>query len=216
VIAAAALVVALLLVAQLLLPGIAEQRVRDKLAAIGAPADVEISSFPAVKLLLGQVDSLSARLEDSEADAADVADLVAGAEDIDRLEVSTERIELSGLELHDVLLTKDGERLRADASLAQQDVSALLPAGSELRGIRSEEGELLLDGSFSLLGFEVSGAVRASPSNGEIVLVPEGIPLAGLAQLTVFSDERVKVEALDAHETGDSVRLEIDASLVAG
>lgn len=213
-VAAAAVLIVLLVVAQLVLPGIAERRVRDELARIGTPSDVEVSSFPAVKLLLGQVDSLSARLESSEASADEVADLIASTEEIDRLRVSTDRIELSGLELRDAMLAKDDERLRAEASLTRQDLLALLPAGSELRSIGSEGGELLLDGSFSALGFQFSGVARASPSDGAIVLAPEGV--AGLARLTVFSDDRLRIEALDAQETGESVRLGIEGRVVAG
>ncbi|MBA2793212.1 MAG: hypothetical protein H0U32_04340, partial [Thermoleophilaceae bacterium] len=56
----------LVVVAQFVLPGIAERRVRDELRSVGAASNVEVSSFPAVKLLLGEIDSLAARLGRSE------------------------------------------------------------------------------------------------------------------------------------------------------
>lgn len=206
----------LLGLAQLVLPGIAERRVRDELEAVGGVSEVEISSFPAVKLLFGEVDSIAARLGDSQSSDQEVADLIARADGVDRLRVSADRIRISGLRLTGARLAKDGDQLRAGASLSERDLIAFLPPGTELESIASDDGELLLEGSFGVLGFEFSGLARISPENGAIVLTPEGVPLAGLAQVTVFSDDRVSVERIAAREAGERLRLEAEGSLGTG
>lgn len=209
-------VVALLIVAQLVLPGIAERRVRDELEQLGAVSNVEVSSFPAVKLLFGEIDSLEAGLTGSQASDGEVADLLAKAENIDRLRIAADRVQVSGLGLTGARLSKDGERLEARATLSQADLVSFLPPGTEVRSISSEGGRLLLDGSFSAFGVQVSGPASVAPQGGAIVLSPEGIPLGGLAALTIFSDERVQVERLDATAEGDRLRLSAGGRLVGG
>ncbi len=212
----AILVVVLLVVAQLVLPGIAERRVEAELEAVGTASDVEVSSFPAVKLLFGEIDSLAARLGDSKSTQGELADLIARAQSVDRLRVSAESIRISGLALTDARLAKDGEQLTAEASLSKRDLIALLPAGTEVRSIASQDGELLLEGSFAAFGVELSGPARVAAQDGAIVLTPEGVPLAGLAQVTVFSDDRVRIERLGGREVGERVLLEAGGRLAGG
>src|SRR2546421_9968047 len=63
-IAAAAVLVVLagLVAAQLLLPGIAENRLRDRLARDGHVDSVHVSAFPAVKLLWGHADRVTVHM----------------------------------------------------------------------------------------------------------------------------------------------------------
>lgn len=215
-IAAAVVLVILLVVGQLVLPGIAERRVRDELEAVGTVSNVEVSSLPAVKLLFGEIDSLAARVGASESSDQELADLIARAEDIDRLRVSAESIRVSGLELTDARLAKDGERLTAEASLSERDLITLLPPGTEIRSIVSRGGELLLEGTFTVVGVELSGPARVAPQDGAIVLTPEAAPLAGLAQVTVFSDDRVKIARIGARDAGGRLLLEAGGRLAAG
>ena len=132
------------------------------------------------------------------------------------MRVSAQRIRISGLQLTDARLAKDGDRLRAAASLSESDLEAFLPPGTELDSIASQDGDLLLEGSFSALGFQVSGPARVAPQDGAIVLTPEGLPLAGLAQVTVFSDERVRVERIAAREVRERLDLEAEGTLNSG
>lgn len=205
--------VVLLVVAQLVLPRIAERRVEAELEAVGTASDVEVSSFPAVKLLFGEIDSLAASLGDSASSQGELADLIARAEDVDRLRVSAESIRISGLDLTDARLAKDGDQLTAEASLSRPDLVAFLPPGAEVDSIASQDGELLLEGSFAALGVELSGPARVAPQDGAIVLIPEGLPLAGLGQITVFSDDRVQIERLGGREMGERVLLDAEATL---
>jgi len=48
------------------------------------------------------------------------------------------------------------------------------------------------------------------------VLTPEGLPLAGLAQVTVFSDDRIRIERIGAREAGERLDLEAEGTLGGG
>ncbi|MFZ0377875.1 MAG: hypothetical protein WAL38_08625, partial [Solirubrobacteraceae bacterium] len=58
----AGLVLLVLVVAQLVLPGIAADRLRDQLARSGTVISVKVSAFPAIELLWGDADSVVVRL----------------------------------------------------------------------------------------------------------------------------------------------------------
>src|SRR5450755_588013 len=60
--ALAAVVVVVLGVAQLVLPGIAAQRLRDQLARSGQVLSVHVSAFPAIELLWHHADSVVVRM----------------------------------------------------------------------------------------------------------------------------------------------------------
>ena len=55
-------VLALLIVAQLVLPGVAEQELRDQLSQSGTVLEVKVTAFPAVKLLWHHADSVVLRM----------------------------------------------------------------------------------------------------------------------------------------------------------
>ena len=56
------LVIVVLGVAQLVLPGIAAQRIRSQLGRYGQVQSVSVSAFPAIELLWHHADSVSVRL----------------------------------------------------------------------------------------------------------------------------------------------------------
>ena len=62
VLAAAGFVLLVLVVAQLLLPGIAAQELRNDLAQSGTVLEVKVSAFPAIKLLWHRADSVVVRM----------------------------------------------------------------------------------------------------------------------------------------------------------
>lgn len=209
-------VLALVVIAQLVLPGIAERRVRDELKTLGANSDVKVEAFPAVKLLFGQIDSVTAALGRSESSASEVADLLAMTDGIDELRISADAIKVSDLALGATTLTKDGDGLSARTSLRERDLRRFLPPGIRVRSISSRDGELALLGSFEAFGISLTGPARVSPEAGAIVLVPEGVPLAGLARVTIFSDPRVAVERLGAEQAQGRVELSAEGRLSGG
>lgn len=214
--ALAVTVVLLVGLAELVLPGLAERRVREELEGFARVSEVRVDSTPAVKLLFGEVDSLTARLEGAESTQGAVADLIARTEKIDRLRIDADNAEITGVELTGVRLVKDGPAMRVAATLSRSELESVLPAGAEVGSISSEGGALLVDGSFDVLGFRLSGPARVEPTGGAIVLRSEEGILAGLAQLTLFQDARVQVTALEAQDGGDRLRLGARGRLVSG
>lgn len=211
--AALSLIMVALVAAQLVLPGVAERRARSELEQLGTVSDVEVDSFPALKLLLGGVDSLTARLDRTDSGAEELADAIAKADGIDEVRASARAVRVSGLALTDARLAKDGDRLRAQASLSEADLRSFLPPGIEVSRISSRGGELLLVGSFSAFGFELSGPAAVAPIDGAVVLTPLGVPLAGLASVTIFADDRVVVTGLQARGAGDRLVLRAQGAL---
>src|SRR2546423_453444 len=57
-----AVIVLLLVIAQLVLPGVAAQRLRDSLSKSGRVLEVKVSAFPAIELLWHRADSVVVRL----------------------------------------------------------------------------------------------------------------------------------------------------------
>ncbi len=212
-VAVAVVLVLLLVAAQLVLPRIAERRVRDELDKVGVVSDVQVHSFPAVKLLFGDVDSLTGRLAKSQSTSGEFADLIARARKIDRLRVSAKRLRVSGLNLADARLAKDGANLHAEGSLDERDLLALVPPGLELTDVSVERGSLVLVGSFSALGVRVSAPARVVAEAGNVVLKPEGLAGAAVSSIPVFSDDHVQVSGIEARETGTRLRLTVEGTL---
>ena len=73
VLATVGVVLLLLVVAQLALPGIAAQRIRDQLGPSGQVTSVDVSAFPAIELLWHQADSVTVHLARYRASSAELA-----------------------------------------------------------------------------------------------------------------------------------------------
>jgi hypothetical protein len=88
VLGALALVVALLAVAQLVLPGVAAQRLRDRLSRSGRVIDVAVHAFPAIELLWHRADRVAIRMATYRATPSSLADTLAQARDVGTLHAS--------------------------------------------------------------------------------------------------------------------------------
>ena len=65
-------VLLVLLIAQLVLPGIAANRLRDQLSKSGTVLSVKVSAFPAIELLWGQAGSVVVRMGRYAAGASEI------------------------------------------------------------------------------------------------------------------------------------------------
>ena len=79
VLATAGVVLLVLVLAQLLLPGIAAQRLRDDLQKSGTVLEVKVSAFPAIKLLWHQADSVVVRMGSYRSGVSHLGSTLAGA-----------------------------------------------------------------------------------------------------------------------------------------
>jgi hypothetical protein len=197
---AAGLIVALLVGAQLALPALAEDRVAGELEDFGARPEVQVSAFPAVKLLWGRADRVEVRMSRARAEgSARLADELERTKDADEIDVRVTRLAVGPLTLRDARLTKDGDALRATAVVREADISRALPSFLNLRPAARQDGDgLLLEGSASFLGATIRGQARIRAVDGAVTVAPEDIPFGGLATFTVFSDPRVQVTSVGA------------------
>ena len=214
-IAAAAAVVALLVLAQLLLPRLVERRVREELSSVGTVTSVEVESFPAVELLAGEIDAVRAELASGETSGGRIGDLVAKTEHIDSLRVTARSLTVSGLPVSDARLEKEGTVIRVAGTVGRDELEAKLPSGLQLRGVETSGNGVALDGSFTILGAELSGVARLEPRDGALVVAPQDVPFAGLATVTVFADPRVRVSSVAAEPSGAALRMRAAAKLVS-
>ncbi|HVR04484.1 MAG TPA: LmeA family phospholipid-binding protein [Solirubrobacteraceae bacterium] len=186
-------VLAVLVVAQLALPVIAARIARDRIARYGTVRSVSVSAWPAIQLLWGSAQSAHVRagaLSMSQSQADGLLPQMAG---IERLRLSAESLQIGPFRLHDAELEKHGSDVTVEGVLEQSDLQAALPAGVQARPLASGRGavEMLLSGS--LLGVGVSVHAVVAAGEGKLVAEPQGLPFAGLARVTIFSDPRLAV-----------------------
>ena len=190
--AAAGGLILLLVAAQLALPAIAEHRLRDRLEASGTVQRVEISAFPAVKLLWHRADDVTVRMGRLKTGSGNFADLLASTGDTEDLDASAQEQRILTLRLHDSRLRKRGDEMTLSANVTDADLRAALPAGFDVRPVASGDGKLVFDGTAELFGSSFSGQAVVSVNDGRIQLEPN-IPFGGVLSLTLFSDPRVEV-----------------------
>jgi len=205
-IAAAVVIVLLLVAAQLVLPGVAEQKLRDDLQASGSQVRVEVEAFPAVKLLFKRADRVEVELTDYRStgtgEATSLSEMLARTKATGELDVHVDVLEDRLLRMQDVRVRKDGDTLIAEVALRTVDLDAALPA--RLRVTGSGADGITVAGETSAFGTDVSAQARIEADDeGRIVLRPQGFPLLSLVTVPVFSDHAIAVEAISARQTPD-------------
>jgi hypothetical protein len=191
------LVVVLLVVAQLILPGIAAQRLRDRLSRSGHVLAVQVHAFPAIELLWHHADSVVVRMASYRASPAKLPGTLDQAGNVGSLRASAQTFQDGQLTLHDASLAKQGNRLSASAVVAEADLRAAAPFLTSVTPVASADGRLTLRGTATLLGVSATVDATVSAQDGKLVVVPD-VPFGGLATVTVFSDPRIKVQGVSA------------------
>jgi len=191
------LVLVLLAVAQLALPGIAENRIRDRLAKDGHVESVRVSAFPAIKLLWGKADRVTVRMASLRANVGRLGDLLGRTADAGRVDGTARELDVLTLRLRDARLRKRGNRLEGEATVTDADLRGALPPGFDVRPIASANGQLVLRGTATLFGTTISANAVLSAQDGKLKVTPD-VPFGGFAALTVFDDPHVHVDGVAA------------------
>jgi hypothetical protein len=199
-IAIVGLVVVVLGVAQLVLPGIAAQRVRDQLSGSGQVLSVSVHAFPAIELLWHHADSVDVRLGRYRAAPGHLADLLHQASGVSTLKATANEVETGLLTLHDATLHKDGDQLTGSARVTEADLRTAIPVLKSVVPVASGNGQLTVRGTASLFGFTTTVDATVRAQDGAVVVVPQ-VPFGALATIRVFSDPRVEVESVGATPT---------------
>jgi hypothetical protein len=195
--AVAVAALALLGIAQLVFPSIAEHRLRHRLERSGSVQRVDVHSFPAIKLLWDDADRVEVRMRTARPGPGRLADLLAQTSDTDRLDADVGRLRVLTLVLSDVRLRKRGHQLTGSATVTPAALQAALPPGFDVRPVAAGGGELVFEGTADLLGQRFSGRAVVAARDGRLLLAPD-IPFGGLLTLTLFADPRVDVTGVGA------------------
>ncbi len=195
--ATAALVAGALVIAQIVLPGIAERRLRDRLSQSGTVLKVQVQAFPAVKLLWHRADKVVIRMGDYRSNTGHLGGLLEQAADVASLDASAQVLRAGLLTLRNATLTKRGNELLGTATVSEADLRAAVPFLDSVQPVASVNGQLTLRGTATLLGVTASVDATVGPQGGRLVVTPD-VPFGGLATVTVFSDPRVEVQSVTA------------------
>jgi hypothetical protein len=187
----------LLVVAQLVLPGIAAQLLRDRLARSGTVLQVQVDAFPAIELLWHQADHVVIRLADYRPNPANLSTLVSQASDVGSLDASASELDTGLLTLRDATLSKRGSELVGSARVTEADLRSAVPFLGGVQPIASGNGQLTLRGTVTLLGVSASVDTTVAAQGGKLIVQPD-VPLGGLATLTLFSNPHVQVQSVSA------------------
>jgi hypothetical protein len=189
--------VLLLAIAQLVLPGIAAQRLRDRLARSGTVESVQVDAFPAIKLLWHQADRVVVRMRTYSSSPAALSSTLGEIGDTGSLDASTDRLDTGLLTLRDATLTKRGNKLRAAATVTEADLRSSLPVLESVQPVSSSDTEFTLRGTATLLGVSATVDVTVGPHDGALEAAPD-VPFGGLATITLFSNPRIAVQGVAA------------------
>jgi hypothetical protein len=205
-------IVALVVLAQLLAPGIAARVVRGKVEKYGTVKSVEVKAWPAVKLAWKQADEVRVSAGRLKVSPEQAVGLLGEAKGTDRMVASVESMEVGGLRLTDAKLEKHGSELRAEGVVSEEDIRRALPEGIEVALVKSEDGTVEVRASGDLFGVGASVDAVAQAEDGKLVARPTGLLLSAL-KLTLFENASVYVEGVEARalasEPGEGARYEL-------
>ncbi|HWX51648.1 MAG TPA: LmeA family phospholipid-binding protein [Solirubrobacteraceae bacterium] len=187
----------ILLLGQLLLPGIAADRISSRVGRYGKVDSVSVHAWPAVQLLWGSGDSVTVRARSLSLTPAQAAKLIWEARGVDRMDFTAASVRLGPLRLTDARVRKRGSSLSAQAVAGQADVKTALPRGLSVQLIRSEAGQVRVRASGGLFGVGATLQVVAAAREGKLLARPVSFPLERLS-LTLFSDPHIYVEGVGA------------------
>lgn len=205
--AVAGLIVVILVVAQIVLPGIAASRLRSQLNRSGQVLSVSVSAFPAIELLWRHAGSVTIRLGRYRASAAKIGSSLAQLGSVGTLHATATEVDAGLLRLHDATLVKRGDQLTGSAVVSEDDLRSAIPILQSVVPVASSGGELVLRGTASALGLSMAVDATVHAVAGKLVVTPD-LPLGGFGTLTLFSHPGVHVSSVAAAPTagGFSVR----------
>ncbi|HJS95367.1 MAG TPA: hypothetical protein VJ741_13970 [Solirubrobacteraceae bacterium] len=205
-------VLVVLVVAQLVLPGIAASRLRDQLSKSGTVLSVKVSAFPAVELLWGHADSVVIRMGRYEAGASQIGGKLGGAADVGSLDVSAQEVQSGLLTVRDARLRKQGDELIGTAVVRQADLRAAVPFLDNVEPVASSGGQLVLRGRASLLGLNATVDAVVAVRDGALVVAPN-VPFGGIATITLLDDPHVRMQSVSAVTVPGGFSIEARAAL---
>ena len=205
-------IVVLLVVAQLLLPSLAESSLRSRLAKSGRVISVEVDALPAITLLWHHADHVVIRMATYRSSTTHLSGLLSGAGDVDTLDASVNVLTTGLLTVHDATLAKRGNQLTATARVTQADLRAAVPFLENVVPVASGGGQLTLRGTANVLGITASADATVLARDGQLLVVPD-VPFGALATITLFSNPAIHIQGVSAAPAPGGFRLTVRAQL---
>jgi hypothetical protein len=212
VLTAAGIVLLVLVVAQLLLPGIAAQELRDDLQQSGTVLEVNVSSFPAIQLLWHKADSVVVRMGHYRSASSHLGDTLGRAADADKLDASVQELFVGPVTLRDATLHKQGSALTGSATVTEANLRSAVFFLDNVEPIASGNGRLTLRGTASFLGLRATVDATVSARDGALVVAPN-VPLGGIAAITLFDNPNVQVTSVSATNAPGGFRVSASATV---
>ena|SRR5690348_13891060 len=205
-IATAGVVILVLLVGQLVLPGIAADRLKDRLSKSGNVISVEVHAFPAIKLLWNHADRVVVRMGRYQSGAGTLGDLLSQTSDVGSVDASAQEFNSGLLTVRNAALRKRGNQLVGTALVTESDLRRAIPILRSVVPVESSDGRLTLRGTASLFGVTATVDATVSASDGKLIVAPD-VPFGGFATLTVFSNPHVEVQSVGASSAPGGFRV---------
>jgi len=198
------LIVGVIGLAQLTLPGIAAQRVRDQIGRYGSVRITHVTASPAIELLWGSAQSATVAAGNLRMSFAQGAELLSSAGEFDRFDMTAQSFVLGPLAIKQAGIHKRGNAAYLEGNVELSSLKAFLPPGVEVQLIGSGNGEVQIRLRGDLSG--VSGSVPAviSAREGKLEVQVQGVPF-GLSTITLFSDPRLLMEGIEMSATKTGV-----------
>jgi hypothetical protein len=212
-----ATIVVLVVLAQLLAPGIAARVVRKKVEKYGTVKSVQVTAWPAVKLAWRHADEVKVSAGQLKMSPEQAVSLLGEAKGVAKMNLSAEGMEVGGLTLTDASMTKHGSALRVGGVVSQEGVKKALPEGVEVSIVKSEGSTIEVRARGGLFGAVASVEAVVQAEDGKVVVRPTGF-LSEL-KLTAFENPSLYVEGVEARPLGGDpgegarYRLSVRASL---
>jgi hypothetical protein len=201
-------VLVVLIVAQLVLPGIAAQRLRDRLAKSGRVLDVQVSAFPAIELLWHQADRVVVRMATYHSSPSHLSSFLDQSADAGTIDASAAELNTGLVTLHNATLRKRGNELTGTATVTASDLRSAVPFVQGLQPVASGGGRLTFQGTV----FGVTADATLHAQNGALVIQPD-VPILNFVTVTVFNDPHVNVQGVGASSAPGGFALSAQAQL---
>jgi hypothetical protein len=186
----------LLVVAQLVLPGIAARQLRDRLSKSGRVLEVNVQAFPAIELLWHQADRVVVHIARYHATPGHLGNSLAETSQTGSLYASAQALQSGRLTLRNATLTKHGDELTGSASVTESGLRSAVPFVQGVTPVASGDGKLVLRGT--AFGFSADATLMAA--NGSLVVEPN-VPILNAFTVTVFSNSQLAVQGVAARAT---------------
>ena len=212
VLTAAGLVLLVLVVAQLLLPGIAAQELRSDLEQSGTVLEVKVSAFPAIKLLWHKADTVVVRMVSYRSGGSHFGDTLGRAADANSLDASVQELFVGPLTFRNATLRKRGSELTGSATVTEANLRSAVFFLDNVEPVASGNGQLTLRGNASFLGLHATVDATVSARDGALVVAPN-TPLGGIAAITLFDNPHVQVTSVTAINVPGGFRVSANATV---